>query len=200
MKTTFKQFKVFTAGVILVCLMSTVSHAQDQSTSPQAQGDIIRVETITFDDPDKDEDVSGDYITVPDSVQMSTVHELFYGEDYPMVILKGDVVVPGIQAIQNLLIQRSLFNLRDRHWATLDSINAEKINQYKIIIDLQDQRIANFDSANVMLNEQIVQLNNQLDESYKLTERSLGGRVFRNITNGILGAALGFSVAILIRD
>ena len=55
-----------------------------------------------------------------------------------------------------------------------------------------------YDSANVQLREQIVQLNDQLDASVDLTRKTIRARQVKNLWIGALGGVFGFSVGVLI--
>ncbi|MFK7845982.1 MAG: hypothetical protein AB8G77_11830 [Rhodothermales bacterium] len=118
--------------------------------------------------------------------------------DYPVVVFKKAVFIPGMEILRTLDLQIKNYEHRDGQWQTLDSIHKAKYQQLQNIVDLQGQRVANYKAANTQLNEQINQLDKQLTSAVELTEKSLKGRTRRNLWIGTLGGVFGFSLGVLI--
>ncbi len=143
--------------------------------------------------------VSFQYIDVPSrksllKLALSTKD----ASNYPVVVLKKDIFVPGVEIVRTLDLQILNYQHRDEQWQILDEIHKAKYDQLDKIVGLQGQRVEAYKSANEQLNLQIKQLNEQLTSSVELTERSLKGRQLRNLWIGALGGVFGFSVGVLI--
>ncbi|MDZ4700166.1 MAG: hypothetical protein SH809_10710 [Rhodothermales bacterium] len=138
------------------------------------------------------------YLAVPDSASLGDLQRRLPPANYPLVVVKQAVFASGIAIVRDLEEQKSLYALRDLEWQRVDSIQVVKLAKLEEIIGLQEMRVDAHASANAQLIEQIDYLNEQLDRSVELTEKSLRGRQVRNLYIGILGGAVGFSLASLI--
>jgi hypothetical protein len=138
------------------------------------------------------------YLAVPDSTSLQDLVRRLPQANYPLVVLKTSVFTSGVAIVRDLEAQKSLYEQRDREWGRLDSIQVVKLAKLEEIIDLQEMRVSTHMQANAQLMEQIDYLNEQLDASVTLTEKTLRGRQLRNLYVGMLGGAVGFSVGALI--
>ncbi len=152
---------------------------------------------VTFT-PSDGEPLDVQYLTIPDSLSLIDLVRRSSRSNYPLVVIRQEVFLGGIAIMRDLSAQKSLYDQRDREWQRLDTIQGEKLAKLEEIIDLQERRVAVHDSANAQLMRQIGHLNEQLDMSVELTEKSLRGRQARNIYIGVLGGAIGFSVGALV--
>ncbi len=156
---------------------------------------IERMERFT---PPDGEPLEVHYLAVPDSASLGDLLRRLPGANYPLVVVKQSVFASGLAIVRDLEEQKNLYALRDLEWQRVDSIQVVKLAKLEEIIGLQEQRVEAHADANTQLLEQIDYLNEQLDRSLELTEKSLRGRQVRNLYIGILGGAVGFSVASLI--
>lgn len=174
-------------NLILLLLLGVVPAALAQ----------VEERTVTFTPPDG-APLTVHYIAVPDSAGLGFLSRRLSLSDYPLVVLKTAVFGAGIQIVRDLEAQKELYAARDREWVRVDSIQAVKLAKLEEIISLQEMRVEAHASANRELLEQIGYLNEQLTLSTELTEKSLRGRQIRNLYIGLLGGAVGFSLASLI--
>lgn len=153
----------------------------------------------TGNDEEDKENVSFEYIDVRDrNSLMQLALSMDDRRDYPVVVFKKDVFVPGMEILRTMDLQIKNYQHKDEQWRTLDSINRAKYAQLENIVDLQIQRVENYKGANEQLNVQIKQLSDQLTASVELTEKSLKGRTRRNLWIGTLGGVFGFSLGVLL--
>ncbi len=152
--------------------------------------------TITTDDTTE---VKFEYLDVKNRSSLLTLAmQMTDSRDYPVVVFKKAVFVPGMEIMRTLDLQIQNYQHRDEQWRTLDAISKAKYAQLENIVDLQSQRVENYKAANEQLNVQIENLSNQLTASVELTEKSIRGRNIKNLWIGALGGVFGFSVGVLI--
>ncbi len=156
---------------------------------------IERMERFT---PPDGEPLEVHYLAVPDSASLGELQRRLPPANYPLVVVKQAVFASGVAIVRDLEEQKTLYALRDLEWQRVDSIQVVKLAKLEEIIGLQEMRVDAHADANAQLIQQIDYLNEQLDRSVELTEKSLRGRQARNLYIGILGGAVGFSVASLI--
>ncbi len=150
-------------------------------------------------DDEEKEDVTFEYIDVRNrSSLLQLALNMDDSRDYPVVVFKKAVFVPGMEILRTMDLQLKNYQHKDEQWQTLDTINKAKYAQLENIVDLQIQRVENYKGANEQLNVQIQQLSEQLDASVELTEKSLKGRMRRNLWIGTLGGVFGFSLGVLL--
>lgn len=192
-----KNFTLATRLTLLLLLLavcpSLPAGAQDAGSVPTF---LSKVESFTTSD---NNNVTFQYIEVPNQGSLEDLaRRMTDNSNYPLVVLKKDIFGPGIEIVKTLDLQILNYELRDRQWQVLDSINVEKFQRMEEIARLQEARVAVYDSANVQLREQIVQLNDQLDASVELTRKTIRARQVKNLWIGALGGVFGFSVGVLI--
>lgn len=150
-------------------------------------------------DEEEKEDVIFEYIDIRNRNNlMQLALSMDDSRDYPVVVFKKDVFVPGMEILRTMDLQIKNYQHKDEQWKTLDSIHKAKYAQLENIVNLQVERVENYRSANEQLNVQIKQLSDQLTTSVELTEKSLKGRTRRNLWIGTLGGVFGFSLGVLI--
>ncbi|MEZ4698831.1 MAG: hypothetical protein R2834_00755 [Rhodothermales bacterium] len=173
--------------LVLFCLAGLAPAANAQ----------FRGSSVQFSPPDG-APLDVNYISVPDSTSLRDLYGRMPIIDYPVVVVKAAVFSAGVAIVRDLEKQKALYAERDHEWQRVDSIQAVKLAKLEEIISLQEMRVEAHASANRQLLEQIDYLNEQLTQSVELTEKSLRGRQVRNIYIGMLGGAVGFSLASLI--
>ncbi len=163
----------------------------------QAQHDFLLKKEV-FDQTSDSSTVELEYIVAPNSGSLARLANELDSTSYPLVIVQAQVFTPGIRLVKGLELQVLNYQLKDKEWAILDSINIMKIERLNEIAVLERARVDVQKRANQDLNEQIDNLSRQLTLSTDLAEQSIKGRNRKNLTIGILGGAVGFTIGAMM--
>lgn len=186
-KTT--PFLLHCSGFLLLgCLAFQHAHAQRD----------FLVKKEVFDQTSDSSTVVLEYIVAPNSRSLASLAEELEPDNYPLVIVQEQVFTPGIRLVKGLELQILNYQLKDKEWAVLDSINIMKIERLNEIAGLERARVDVQKRANQDLNEQIDNLSRQLTLTTDLAEQSIKGRNRKNLTIGILGGAVGFTIGAMM--
>ena len=149
---------------------------------------LLNKEAITFS-----------YIEVRDTQAFrQLMQRLNNPSNYPLSIVKKPVFDPVIQLIQDQDAQLDHYQQIERHYITLDSINQQKIMQLVKLDSIQNKRVENFKHLSEELQMTNRQLSQKINESVEIAEKLNKGRVRKHVWTGLLGGAVGFSVATLV--
>ena len=183
--------------LFLSCLLMSIGIAQEQ--------DIFKFSTKIekFGNASDSSSVELPYLEIPSQEALLQLAEELLPDtvennSYPLIVLEKSVFLPGIRLVKGLELQLLNYELKDKEWQILDSINNEEIAVLKEIAQIERQRVDVQKEANKDLNEQIQNLSEQLKLSTELTETSLKGRTRKNIYIGVLGGIFGFSLGAIL--
>ncbi len=147
----------------------------------------------------KNDAVSFDYLEVRDTQAFrQLMTRLNNPANYPLSIVKKPVFDPLLKLIEDYDVEIDEYKQLDRHHVTLDSISQLKIGELVKLDALQNSRIENLKKLTDDLKDTNAQLSTQLDNALKVAKECNNGKVRKQLWTGVLGGAVGFSVATLI--
>ena len=179
-----------------ICLLGFIV-----STMPlaQAQEPINGVASRKVNLLLKNDAVSFDYLEVRDTQAFrQLMTRLNNPANYPLSIVKKPVFDPLLSLIEDYDVELDEYKQLDKHQVTLDSISQLKIAQLVELDALQNKRIENLKKLTEDLKDTNGQLSVQLKNALDVAKECNNGKVRGKLWTGVLGGAVGFSVATLI--
>lgn len=119
-------------------------------------------------------------------------------EHFPVSILKKPVLDPFFDLVQGYEAQLFEYRNLDKQQRFVDSVQVLKIQKLEQVVALQKERVDNYRQLTDDLCQTNSQLSQQLNNAVNLTEKQQKNRRLKMVWTGILGGAVGFSVASLI--
>ena len=119
-------------------------------------------------------------------------------KNFPLCVVKMNVVGPFISLVQNYESQLDSYKSLEQHYKGLDTIQQQKIAQLDQIIKLQETRADNYKALSENLRTTNQELSAQLDQSLKIAKDCNNSKVRKQLLVGVIGGAVGFSIASLI--
>ncbi|MBL7814632.1 MAG: hypothetical protein JNL70_06470 [Saprospiraceae bacterium] len=164
----------------------------------QAQG-IIGVAERKVNLLLKGDAITFDYLEVRDTQAFrQLMQRLNNPSNYPLSIVKKPVFDPLLKLVEDYDAQLNEYKQLDKQHDVIDGINQEKIHQLVKLDSIQNKRIENFKNLTDEMRATNAQLNEQLTRSLADLKKCNDGKVRKHIWTGVLGGAVGFSVATLI--
>ena len=146
----------------------------------------------------KDATITYDYIEVLDTSAFRKLTARMRPENFPINIIKKPVFDPIVDLMVQYDSQLDEYVQLEKHYMTLDSINALKIAELVKLNDIQNKRVDNYKQMSEDLRVSNKDLNEQLTGALKIAKDCNNGKVRRQIWTGVLGGAVGFTVGALI--
>lgn len=153
---------------------------------------------LSFSEGKKD---SVTYFEIRDSTAFASLQNVIRPDNpknYPLCVVKMNVVGPFISLVQNYESQLESYKTLEQEYKDLDTIQQKKIAQLDQIIKLQETRADNYKALSENLRTTNNELSAQLDQSLKIAKDCNNSKVRKQVLVGIIGGAVGFSIASLI--
>lgn len=119
-------------------------------------------------------------------------------EHFPISILKKPVLDPFFDLVQGYEAQLFEYHNMDKQQRFIDSVQVLKIQKLEQLVELQKERVDNYRQLTDDLRQNNSQLSAQVNSAVNIAEKQQKNRRLKMIWTGILGGAVGFSVAGLI--
>lgn len=153
---------------------------------------------LSFSEGKKD---SVTFFEIRDSTAFSSLQSVIHPDNpknFPLCVVKMNVVGPFISLVQNYESQLDSYKSLEQQYKELDTIQNKKIEQLNQIITLQETRANNYMELSNNLRGTNMELSTQLDNALKIAKDCNNGKVRKQVLVGIIGGAVGFSIASLI--
>lgn len=138
------------------------------------------------------------YLEVKDSNALKLTIELLEPSNYPLSIVKKPVMDPFFDLLQNYETQIDDCRQLENAFKTLDNIQQSKIRELVKLDSLQKERIKNYQYLVEEMRTTNINLSKQFNESVDIARKAYKAKVIKSVWAGVLGGAVGFSVAGLI--
>lgn len=138
------------------------------------------------------------YYELKDSITLQNFAKKAKQSNFPVVVIKQPVFDPLLALFQNQeALVDSLLRL-DKKNDELGATQQQKVKQLEQLVNLQQERAENYRTLTDDLCNTNKALSAQLDQALKVAKDCNNGKVRKQWLVGILGGAVGFSVAGLI--
>lgn len=138
------------------------------------------------------------YMEVRDSTAFRTLVDLIEVRHFPVCVVKKPIVGPFINLLQNYEVQLEGYKMLEQQYKSMDTIQNNKLHQMGQLVVLEKERTENYRTlSNDMCNTN-KELSTQLGQALQVAKSCNNGKVRKQWLVGILGGAVGFSVATLI--
>jgi len=142
--------------------------------------------------------ISIPYIEVRDSPRMINLAEILGSDNFPMIVMSLGVFEKGIIVVKDMESVTHLYGNFVEEQKVLSRLNMKQDSVYEHIIQSEKLRVDLYKEANRELNYEIQRMNNQLDQSLDLLDKSLKGRNRKTFTIGLLGGLVGISAGVIL--
>ena len=179
--------------IYVLCLVVSATHLA------QAQNPINGVAERKVNLLLKSDAIMFDYLEVRDTQAFrQLMTKLNNPANYPLSIVKKPVFDPLLKMIEDYDAELDEYKQLDKHQVVLDGISQQKIAELVKLDSLQNKRIENFKNLTEELKSTNSQLSEQLKNALGVAKECNNGKVRKQLWTGVLGGAVGFSVATLI--
>jgi hypothetical protein len=145
-----------------------------------------------------DSTVFFNYYELKDSLALGKFAAKAKQTNFPVVVIKQPVFDPLLALFQNQeALVDSLLRIEEKYMA-LDDIQQEKVKQLEQLVAVQKERAENYRELSDTMCNTNKELSAQMDQALKVAKDCNNGKVRKQWLIGILGGAVGFSVAGLI--